>query len=156
MTTFVDMDSESVVGDLVDLSPVSIDDLKGQSNKQQHDLEKLQEAHDRLMHEIEEKRNLTEKIHLQLDRTLELNDEFRATIIEREEDIKYLEAQIAQKDALISKYQESELQIPKLKALAVKLKKQLAETREEVCFHSEQVINCMINRFDSFPFAVGP
>lgn len=133
MTIFVDMDTRSVVSDEVDPSSSTINDLKGQSNKQQHDLEKLQEAHDRLMHEIEEKRNFAEKIHLQLDRTLELNDEFRATIVEREEDIKSLEAQIAEKDSLINKYKENELQMPKLKALAVKLKKQLAETREEVC-----------------------
>lgn len=127
------MDSESVVGDQVDQSLCSINELKGQTSKQQHNLEKLQEAHDRLMHEIEEKRNLADKIHLQLDRTLELNDEFRATINEREEDIKCLEAKIAEKDSLIDKYKENELQIPRLKALAVKLKKQLAETREEVC-----------------------
>lgn len=111
---------------------VSQHELKDQSEKQQHDLEKLQEAHDRLLHEIEEKRNFAEKLHVQLDCALGQSEEIRVIVAEKENDIKHLEAKVAEKDALIEKYKESETQIPKLKALAVKLKKQLAEAKEEV------------------------
>ena len=137
----MDMDVELIRADGQVENDPSLNDLKGQSSKQQHDLEKLQEAHDRLMHEIEEKRNFSEKLHLQLDRTLDLNDELRVTIAEREGDIKHLEAKIVEKNAIIEKYKESDAQIPKLKALAVKLKKQLAEAREEVseCVHERRI-----------------
>ena len=92
-------------------------------------LEKLQEAHDKLLHELKEKDCFIQKLHLQLDQQIDLYDQARSQLNEKESDIASATSRI---DALSEEKKETESTILKLKQLAVKLKKELADARDEV------------------------
>ncbi|RWS23635.1 GRIP and coiled-coil domain-containing protein 2-like protein [Leptotrombidium deliense] len=98
----------------------------------QHDLEKLQESHDVLMHQLEEKSSLLEKLHVQFDRSLETKEELEQKLSEKDNELVAVEEIIKQKDARIKQLEENEVKMNKVKALAVKLKKELAEANEEL------------------------
>ena len=63
---------------------------------------------------------------------IERNDGLCDQLREKEEDLEKAMRLLQDREALVAKVQESETQNAKLKQLAVKLKKELAETREEV------------------------
>lgn len=98
----------------------------------QHDLEKLQEAHDKLLQELEEKRTFSNKLHSQLDSLIERNDSLSAQLLEKEQDLEKAVQLLKENESLAVKVQDSESKNAKLKQLAVKLKKELAEAKEEV------------------------
>ena len=98
----------------------------------QHDLEKLQEAHDKLLQELEEKRTFSDKLHSQLDSMIERNDSLSVQLQEKEQDLEKAVQLLQQDESLAAKVQDSESKNAKLKQLAVKLKKELAEAKEEV------------------------
>lgn len=99
-------------------------------------LEKLQEAHDKLLHELKEKDCLIQKLHLQLDQQIDLYDQAQSQLTEKENDIVSVTSRI---NTLLEEKRETEATILKLKQLAVKLKKELADSRDEV---SDWTIKC--------------
>lgn len=98
----------------------------------QHDLEKLQEAHDKLLQELEEKKDFADSLHSQLDSLIERNDSLTAHLHEKEQDLEKAVQLLKQSESVEVKLQESEARNAKLKQLAVKLKKELAEAKDEV------------------------
>lgn len=98
----------------------------------QHDLEKLQAAHDGLLHELAEKKTFCERLHEQLDRLVEENNDLRAQLEGNEKENERLNQEIRNRDTTIEELKENETKNQKLKQLAVKLKKELAEVKEEV------------------------
>lgn len=98
----------------------------------QHDLEKLQEAHDKLLQELEDKNNFAHSLHSQLDSIIERNDCLSAQLLEKEHDLEKAVLLLKERECIEVKLQESEAKNAKLKQLAVKLKKELAEAKEEV------------------------
>lgn len=100
-----------------------------EKSPQLHNLEKLQEAHDKLLHELEEKQSFISKLHSQLDQQIDVNDDLQAKLNEKEQDLATATAQI---NAFQEEKKENEATILKLKQLAVKLKKELADAKEEL------------------------
>ncbi|RWS04296.1 GRIP and coiled-coil domain-containing protein 2-like protein [Dinothrombium tinctorium] len=98
----------------------------------QHDLEKLQQSHDMLMHQLNERNTLLEKMHSEVDKLIENNDELKAKLDEKERDLAAADAIVKQKEDRINELLENELKLNKVKAFAVKLKKELAEAQEEL------------------------
>lgn len=118
----------------------------------QHDLEKLQEAHDKLLQELEEKRTFSDNLHSQLDSMIERNDSLSQQLQEKEQDLEKAVQMLKENEPLAAKVQETEAKNTKLKQLAVKLKKELAEAKEEV---SKTIVLVSPYRNHVRPMAVG-
>jgi DNA repair ATPase RecN len=101
------------------------------SKTMQHDLEKLQEAHDKLMHEIEEKRLFIVKMHEQLDRVVEENNNLKLEMEEKENDLRSVASKLTSQESLRKELTETQDKMNKLKQLASKYKKELLESKEE-------------------------
>ena len=119
-----------LLGDEEDLLQSS--NLNDEKSLQLHNLEKLQEAHDKLLHELEDKKSFISKLHIQLDQQIDVNDDLQTKLNEKEQDLNTATGQI---NAFQEDKRESEATIAKLKQLAVKLKKELADAKEEVYFN---------------------
>ena len=81
---------------------------------------------------LQEKEAFSHDLHLQLDSQIERNDQLSSQLQEKAEDIAKALALLQEKEPLAAQLQESEAKNAKLKQLALKLKKELAEAREEV------------------------
>lgn len=115
--------------DLLGDEDIILPQENNEKSPQLHNLEKLQEAHDKLLHELEEKESFISKLHIQLDQQIDINDDLTAKLTEKERDLNSATAQI---NAFHEEKKENEATILKLKQLAVKLKKELADAKDEV------------------------
>lgn len=92
---------------------------------------------DTLSQELEEKRRLCDQLHCRLDSLLDENDVLREQLREKEQDLEKAVLLLKQNESLSDQLKESEARNSKLKQLAVKLKKELAEAKEEVSSQCE-------------------
>ncbi|KAI1303643.1 hypothetical protein HDE_02074 [Halotydeus destructor] len=64
----------------------------------QHDLEKLQEAHNKLMEELNAKNKFAEQVHVQLDKAITENDAVREQLTQAELDLQKASKLIVEKE----------------------------------------------------------
>ena len=105
----------------------------------EHDLSKLQEAHDKLMTQLEEQRVFTAKTHEQLDVVVEENNRLKLEIAEKEQDLKSVAAKLSSQEALRTELRECQDKTQKLKLLAAKYKKDLLECQEQLHSRNQDV-----------------
>lgn len=120
------------VGSTEPLQPQNHQSTPSSSKTMQHDLEKLQEAHDKLMHQLEDKKSFASKLHEQLDKVVEENNDLKLQLEEKNQDLESVAKRLKEQDDLSNQIKEAEVKITKLKQLAAKYKKELAELREEL------------------------
>lgn len=97
-----------------------------------HDLEKLQQSHDELLHQVESEKVTSGKLKSELDQVKSNHNKLESCLVVKENELKeYLETiEILKKQ--VSELQENGDKTEKIKKLAVKLKKDLSSTKDEV------------------------
>lgn len=92
----------------------------------------LQELNQKLIEEQKLNGELISKLHIQLDNTITEKEELIRKLNEKESDLKEVEKIMKEQKDQLKRLEEIESTNSKLKALAIKLKKELAEAKENV------------------------
>lgn len=92
----------------------------------------LQELNQRIIDEQKLNSELISKLHIQLDNAISEKEDLARKLNEKESDLSEVETILKQQKERLKQLEDVESTNSKLKALAVKLKKQLAEVKEDV------------------------
>lgn len=113
----------------------------------QHDLEKLQQSHDLLLHQLEDNKLIIERLENQLNEANESKLSLQEQLKVNREELEQVRTQFNEASDKIQKLTDNEIKFEKMKMLAVKLKKDLSTTKEKVvlnfdfCFKTK---SCLI------------
>ena len=124
----------------LDCKPNSLEEKseehEGVESRESEKKKVLQELNQRIIDEQRLNGELISKLHVQLDNAITEKEELVRKLAEKESDLGEVETILKQQKEQLKQLEDVELTNSKLKALAVKLKKELAEVKEQVSAQS--------------------